>query len=146
MQCVLKVSQNKRDLWLLLCWPVYTYADYYKGWKIQAECPEESHYATHRVSCFPGYRARPSDFEWHHQECHLDNDKMQHISCLLQANRERYDYFIASYLRSRRYILTKRSAIDKCITRFCIRDLDFRFFIMVSTEIFPMADITIRML
>ena len=43
-------------------------------------------------------------------------------------------------------ILTKRSAIDKCITRFCIRDLDFRFFIMVSTEIFPMADITIRML
>jgi len=103
MQCVLKVSQNKRDLWLLLCWPVYTYADYYKGWKIQAECPEESHYATHRVSCFPGYRARPSDFEWHHQECHLDNDKMQHISCLLQANRERYDYFIASYLRSRRY-------------------------------------------
>lgn len=44
--------------------------------------------------------------------------------------------------------LTKRSAIDKCITRVCIRDFDFRFriIVIISTVMFPAADINIRIL
>lgn len=55
--------------------PVEANADQYETGKVQAEYPKERHDATERIAEQPFHGPRPRDFQRHHQERHLKQNK-----------------------------------------------------------------------